>query len=54
VPPAVPTLPFKTGDEVRVPRYGEGRVEQVAADEVKVVFPDGATRSFVTQYVQAA
>ena len=43
--------PFKAGDEVRVPRYGDGRVEQVAGDEVKVVFPDGAKRSFVAQVV---
>ncbi len=56
-PIAVPALhvsPFKAGDEVRVPRYGGGKVEQVAGDEVKVVFPDGAKRSFVVQYVQAA
>jgi ATP-dependent DNA helicase RecQ len=43
---------FKAGDEVRVPRYGGGRVEQVTGEEVKVVFPDGAKRSFVAQYVQ--
>jgi ATP-dependent DNA helicase RecQ len=55
VPAALqPLSPFKAGDEVRVPRYGGGRVEQVAGDEVKVVFPDGAKRSFVSQYVQAA
>ncbi|HZN85984.1 MAG TPA: ATP-dependent DNA helicase RecQ [Burkholderiales bacterium] len=47
-------VPFKAGDEVRVPRYGGGRVEQVAGDEVKVVFPDGAKRSFVAEFVQAA
>jgi ATP-dependent DNA helicase RecQ len=47
-------LPFKAGDAVRVPRYGGGRVVQVAGDEVRVVFPDGAKRSFVAQYVRAA
>jgi len=52
--PALHAVPFKAGDEVRVPRYGGGRVEQVAGDEVKVVFPDGAKRSFVVNYVQAA
>ncbi|HEX6706511.1 MAG TPA: ATP-dependent DNA helicase RecQ [Albitalea sp.] len=46
--------PFKAGDEVQVPRYGEGRVEQVAGDEVKVVFPDGAKRSFVAEFVRTA
>jgi ATP-dependent DNA helicase RecQ len=51
---ALHEAPFKAGDEVRVPRYGGGRVEQVAGDEVKVVFPDGAKRSFVAEYVQAA
>jgi ATP-dependent DNA helicase RecQ len=49
-----PPSPFKAGDEVRVPRYGGGRVEQVAGDEVKVVFPDGAKRSFVADYVRWA
>jgi ATP-dependent DNA helicase RecQ len=52
--PELHVVPFKAGDEVRVPRYGGGRVEQVAGDEVKVVFPDGAKRSFVAEYVQAA
>ena len=52
--PALHGSPFKAGDEVRVPRYGGGRVEQVAGDEVKVVFPDGAKRSFVAEFVQAA
>jgi ATP-dependent DNA helicase RecQ len=51
--PAVIASPFKTGDEVRVPRYGGGRVQQVAGDEVTVVFPDGAQRAFVADYVQA-
>ncbi|HEX6362733.1 MAG TPA: ATP-dependent DNA helicase RecQ [Albitalea sp.] len=54
VPATLHVAPFKAGDEVRVPRYGGGRVEQVAGDEVKVVFPDGAKRSFVSQYVRAA
>jgi len=52
--PPLRVAPFKAGDEVRVPRYGGGRVEQVAGNEVKVVFPDGAKRSFVAGYVQAA
>jgi ATP-dependent DNA helicase RecQ len=52
--PAASVSPFKQGDEVRVPRYGTGRVAQVAGDEVTVVFPDGAKRSFVSAYVQAS
>ncbi|HJV62357.1 MAG TPA: ATP-dependent DNA helicase RecQ [Albitalea sp.] len=51
--PTIPS-PFRIGDEVRVPRYGSGRVQQLAGDEVQVVFPDGSTRSFVAGYVQAA
>jgi ATP-dependent DNA helicase RecQ len=51
--PATPS-PFKAGDAVKVPRYGQGRVEQVAGEEVTVVFPDGARRAFVAGYVQAA
>lgn len=50
----VPLSPFKAGDEVRVPRYGGGRVEQVAGEEVTVVFPDGSSRAFVSDYVRAA
>ena len=50
----LPAPSFKTGDEVRVPRYGGGRVEQVAGDEVTVVFPDGAKRAFVAEYVHSA
>jgi len=46
-----PVASFKSGDEVSVPRYGGGRVEQVAGDEVTVVFPDGTRRAFVSEYV---
>ena len=51
---AAPLSPFKAGDEVRVPRYGGGRVEQVAGEEVTVVFPDGSSRAFAAGYVQVA
>jgi len=53
--PATPNAEpvFKTGDEVRVPRYGGGTVAQVAGDEVTVLFPDGARRAFVAEYVAA-
>jgi ATP-dependent DNA helicase RecQ len=50
--PAMPVAAFQPGDSVRVPRYGEGRVAQVAGEEVTVVFPDRARRSFVAAYVQ--
>ena len=43
---------FARGDTVRVPRYGEGQVQRVAGDEVTVVFPDSAVRSFVVGYVE--
>jgi ATP-dependent DNA helicase RecQ len=45
---------FKSGDGVCVPRYGDGRVERVAGEEVTVVFPDGAKRAFVADYVRPA
>jgi ATP-dependent DNA helicase RecQ len=54
VPAAPPPSPFKAGDDVRVPRYGGGRVEQVAGEEVTVAFPDGSTRAFVAEYVTPA
>jgi ATP-dependent DNA helicase RecQ len=55
VVPAVETAsPFKAGDDVRVPRYGDGRVEQVAGEEVTVAFPDGSKRAFVAEYVTPA
>ena len=50
--PAVPI--FAAGDPVRVPRYGAGQVRKAAGEEVTVVFPDGATRTFVADYVRAA
>ena len=41
-------------DEVRVPRYGTGRVEHASLDEVEVRFADGSSRRFVASYVQPA
>jgi ATP-dependent DNA helicase RecQ len=49
-----PPAQFKAGDRVRVPRYGEGRVESASAAQVEIVFPDGQTRSFVASYVKVA
>jgi ATP-dependent DNA helicase RecQ len=41
-------------DEVRVPRYGTGRVERASLDEVEVRFADGSSRRFLASYVQPA
>jgi ATP-dependent DNA helicase RecQ len=57
VPPAksrsLPSPAFNAGDNVRVPRYGEGRVVQAKGEEVTVVFPDRSRRSFLAAYVES-
>jgi ATP-dependent DNA helicase RecQ len=45
---------FEVGEQVSVPRYGEGRVVKAAGDEVTVVFPDRKKRSFVASVVQGS
>jgi ATP-dependent DNA helicase RecQ len=45
---------YNPGDRVRVPRYGEGRVENSAGDQVEIVFPDGRKRQFLCAYVEPA
>jgi ATP-dependent DNA helicase RecQ len=45
---------IRRGDDVRVPRYGTGRVEALAGNEVTVAFPDGAVRTFLASYVRRA
>ena len=45
---------FVAGEGVRVPRYGEGRVQRAAGDEVTVEFADGAVRTFLASYVRPA
>jgi len=52
--PAVDTIRWRPQDEVRVPRYGTGRVERATLDEVEVRFADGSSRRFVADYVQPA
>jgi len=52
--PVQPASPFKPGDSVKVPRYGDGLVAQVAGEEVTVVFPDSAKRSFLSAYLSPA
>jgi ATP-dependent DNA helicase RecQ len=43
---------YAPGDEVRVPRYGAGRVTRSAADEVTVEFANGEQRTFLRSYVR--
>ena len=53
LPPAEPEqIRWRPQDEVRVPRYGNGWVEQASIDEVEVRFADGSSRRFVASYVQ--
>ncbi|MGZ5119665.1 MAG: RecQ family ATP-dependent DNA helicase [Burkholderiales bacterium] len=46
------TVVFKHGERVRVPRYGEGRVESATAEQVEIVFPNGKKRQFLCAYVE--
>jgi hypothetical protein len=48
------TIRWRPQDEVRVPRYGTGRVERATLHEVEVSFADGSSRRFVADYVQPA
>jgi ATP-dependent DNA helicase RecQ len=43
---------YARGDDVRVPRYGAGRVRASAGDEVTVEFPNGDERTFLRSYVR--
>ena len=43
---------YRRGDDVRVPRYGSGRVRDSAGDEVTVEFPSGDVRTFLRSYVR--
>ncbi|MET0210070.1 MAG: RecQ family ATP-dependent DNA helicase [Burkholderiaceae bacterium] len=55
---AVPSAPAKPsmqpGDEVKVRRYGRGRVVAVNGESVDVSFPNGQSRCFLADWVQAA
>ena len=46
------TRPYAVGEDVRVPRYGAGRVRGVAGDEVTIEFPNGDARTFLRSYVR--
>ncbi|HXR56427.1 MAG TPA: ATP-dependent DNA helicase RecQ [Casimicrobiaceae bacterium] len=43
---------YARGDDVRVPRYGAGRVQKSAGNEVTVEFPNGDERTFLRSYVR--
>jgi ATP-dependent DNA helicase RecQ len=47
-----PRREYERGDEVRVPRYGTGRVLRAADQEVTVEFPNGDKRTFLRSYVR--
>ena len=54
-PPAPPRpLPVAPKTLVRVPKFGEGQVLDVAGDKVTIKFPDGRKRIFLRGYVTPA
>ncbi|MFM0175854.1 ATP-dependent DNA helicase [Paraburkholderia sediminicola] len=46
--------PWSPGDAVRVPRFGAGEVALASGEQIAIVFPDGRTRTFMSDYVKAA
>jgi ATP-dependent DNA helicase RecQ len=42
---------FCPGDEASVPKFGQGRITAVSADQITLVFPDSQTRTFLRRYV---
>jgi len=46
-----PASLFEPGQRVKVPKYGEGMVVSMAADQVCIEFPDGEKRSFLKDFV---
>ncbi|WP_144113171.1 RecQ family ATP-dependent DNA helicase [Paraburkholderia sp. BCC1886] len=46
--------PWLPGDAVRVPRFGAGEVALANGEQVAILFPDGRTRTFMSNYVKAA
>jgi len=47
-----PRRTYAVGEDVRVPRYGSGRVRDVAGEEVTIEFPNGEARTFLRSYVR--
>jgi ATP-dependent DNA helicase RecQ len=52
LPVPKPKAPFEVGDNVKVPKYGTGKVCAVTSDSVTVTFPDSASRTFVPERVR--
>jgi ATP-dependent DNA helicase RecQ len=50
--PAPPGDTLMPGTAVRVPKYGEGRVQSVSGEKIAIVFPSGQTRTFLRNYVK--
>jgi ATP-dependent DNA helicase RecQ len=50
--PAGKRREYAAGDEVRVPRYGAGRVQSATGEEVTVEFANGDARTFLRSYVR--
>jgi ATP-dependent DNA helicase RecQ len=44
---------WSPGDVVRVPRFGAGEVALVSGEQVAIVFPDGRTRTFMSNFLKA-
>jgi len=51
-PPKRRRREYVRGDQVRVPRYGAGRVRDSTGDEVTVEFANGDARTFLRSYVR--
>jgi ATP-dependent DNA helicase RecQ len=43
---------LRIGDQVSLPRYGSGRVEQIDGDALVVSFPDGKNRKFKREFAR--
>jgi ATP-dependent DNA helicase RecQ len=43
---------FAKNEDVRVRRYGAGKVQFATADQVAVIFPDGSVRTFLSKFVK--
>ncbi|TCS38663.1 ATP-dependent DNA helicase RecQ [Paucimonas lemoignei] len=43
---------FVPGSRVTVPKFGEGKVQAVAGDQITILFPDSRSKTFLQQYVR--
>lgn len=46
------TRVWSPGDAVRVPRFGAGEVALASGEQVAIMFPDGRTRTFMSNFVK--